>query len=160
MREQFVQAFIVGLLVVAVAVGVILYMQRGAHMELTGTMTVAVHATDKDTALAVFNLHLTNPADYGFEVNNITVTLETDTGEFPTTTIGRADTQSLADAMPEFGPFHTTLYTHYVIPPRSKGDYTVLAQYNAPEKVLNNRKRFRMTVAEINGKVAEFDEKK
>jgi len=159
-REQFVQAFIVGLLVVAIAVGVILFMQRGAHMELTGTMTVSVHATDPNTALALFNLHLSNPADYGFEVSNVTVTLENDKGEFPVTTIGRADTQRLAEAMPEFGPIHPTLYTHYVIPAHSAGDYTVLAQYNAPEKVLNDRKRFVLRVQEINGKEAEFDEKK
>lgn len=160
MREQFVQAFVVGLLVIAVAVGVILFMQRGAHMELTGQMTVSVHGTDPNTALAIFSLHLNNPSDYGFEVSNVTVTLETDKGDFPVTTIGRADTQRLADAMPEFGPFHPTLYTHYVIPPRSAGDYTVLAQYNAPEKVLNDRKRFVLRVQEINGKEAEFDEKK
>jgi len=159
-REQFVQAFIIGLLVVAIAVGVILFMQRGAHMELTGEMTVKVHATDANTALAIFNLHLTNPADYGFQVSNVTVTLETDKGEFPTTTIGRADTQNLADAMPELGPFHPTLYTRYTIPPHSTGDYTLLAQYNAPEKFLNDRKRFVVRVEETNGKEAEFDEKK
>lgn len=160
MREQFVQAFIIGLLVVAIAVGVILFMQRGAHMELNGAMTVSVHGTDPNTALAVFNLHLDNPADYGFEVSNVTVTLENNQGEFPVTTIGRVDAKRLADAMPEFGPFHPTLYTRYVIPAHTSGDYTVLAQYNAPEKVLNERKRFVVRVQEINGKETEFDEKK
>jgi hypothetical protein len=158
-REQFVSAFTIGLVAVAAVVAVVLYMQRGAHMELTGPMTVSVHGTDANTALATINIHLTNPADYGFQVANVTVTLETNAGEFPTTTIGRVDAQRLADAMPEFGPFHPTLYTKYTIPPHSTGDYTVLAQYSAPERILNDRKRFVVRVQEINGKVAEFDEK-
>ena len=159
MREQFVSAFTIGLIAVAVVVAVVLYMQRGAHMELTGPMTVSVHGTDENTALAMINLHITNPADYGFQVANVTVTLETNAGEFSTTTIGRVDAKRLADAMPEFGPFHPTLYTKYTIPPHSTGDYTVLAQYSAPERILNDRKRFVVRVQEINGKVAEFDEK-
>ena len=159
MKEQFLSAFTIGLVVVAVAVGAILFMQRGAHMELTGTMTVAVHATDKNTALAVFNFHLTNPADYGFEVSNVTVTLQTNAGDFPTTTIGKVDAQRLAETTPEFGPFHSPLYTKYVIPAHSTGDYTVLAQYNAPDTILNARKRFVVQIQEINGKVAEFDER-
>ena len=159
MKGQFFQAFVIGIVVVAVAVGVILFMQRGAHMELNGAMSVAVHATDENTSLAVFTLNITNPADYGFEVSNITVTLETSKGEFPTTTIGKADAERLAAAMPEFGPFHQTLYTKYEIPPHSTGTYTVLAQYSAPEKILNDRKRFVLRIQEINGKVAEFDER-
>jgi hypothetical protein len=158
-KNQFLQAFIIGLVAVAVAVGVILFMQRGAHMELTGSMKVAVHETDPNTSLAIFTLHLNNPADYGFEVSNITVTLVTDKGEFPTTTVGKADTERLAASMPDFGAVHPALYTHYVIPARSSGDYTVLAQYSAPEKVLNDRKRFTVQIQEINGKVADFAEK-
>lgn len=159
MKQQFLSAFAIGLVAVAVVVAGIMYLQRGAHMELTGAMTVRVHGTDENTALAVIELHLTNPAEYGFQVNNVTVTLETNAGEFPTTIISRVDAKRLADAMPEFGPFHPTLYTKYVIPAHTAGDYTVLAQYNAPERILNDRKRFVVRVEEINGKTTEFSEK-
>ena len=159
MREQFLSAFAIGLLVVAVVVAGVMYMQRGAHMELTGAMTVRVHGTDDNTALALIDLHINNPADYGFEVKKVTVTLETKAGEFPTTIISRVDAQRLADTMPELGPFHPTLYTKYVIPAHSTGDYTLLAQYSAPERILNDRKRFMVRVEEINGKSAEFSEK-
>ena len=159
MREQFWTAFAIGLVAVAVVVAGIMYMQRGAHMELTGAMTVRVHATDENTALALIDLHIANPADYGFEVGNVTVTLETKSGEFPTTIISRVDTQRLADAMPELGPFHPTLYTKYVIPSHTTGDYTLLAQYSAPERILNDRKRFVVRIEEINGKTVELSEK-
>ena len=159
MREQFLSAFAIGLVAVAVVVAGIMYMQRGAHMELTGAMTVRVHATDENTALALIDLHIANPADYGFQIGNVTVTLETNAGQFPTTVISRVDSQRLADAMPELGPFHPTLYTKYVIPARTNGDYTLLAQYSAPERILNDRKRFVVRIQEINGKTAEFSEK-
>jgi hypothetical protein len=158
-REQFVSAFTIGLVVIAVAVGGILFMQRGAHMELSGPMTVRIHPTDENTSLAIINLHITNPADYGFEVSNVTVTLVTKTGEFPTTIVSRVDAQRLAEAVPEAGPFHPTLYTKYVIPAHSTADYTLLAQYSAPERILKDRKRFVVRIDEINGKSAEFSEK-
>ena len=159
MKEQFGAALIIGLLVVAVAVGGILFMQRGAHMELTGTMAIRILPTDPNTALAVINMRISNPSDYGFEVGNITVTLETAAGEFPTSTVGRVDATRLFDSMPDAGPFHPTLYTKAIIPAHSKGDYTLLAQYSAPERILADRKRFVVRIQEINGKVAEFSEK-
>jgi hypothetical protein len=158
-REQFLSAFAIGLVAVAVVVAGIMYMQRGAHMELTGAMTVRVHGTDENTALALIDLHIANPADYGFQIGNVTVTLETNAGQFPTTVISRVDSQRLADAMPELGPFHPTLYTKYVIPARTTGDYTLLAQYSAPERILNDRKRFVVRIEEINGKTVELSEK-
>lgn len=159
MRQQFLSAFAIGLLIIAIAVGVVVYMQRGAHMELTGPMTVRIHPTDPNTALAIINLHVTNPSDYGFQVSNVTVTLQNKDGDFPTTVISRSDYQKLAETMPEFGPFHPTLFYKYVIPAHSASDYTVIAQFSAPEQILNQRKRFTVQVQEVNGKIAEFSEK-
>jgi hypothetical protein len=158
-REQFGSALIVGALVVAVAVAGILFFQRGAHMELTGPMSVRILSTDPHTSLAVFDLQIANPSDYDFEVINITATLITAAGEFPTTTIGRVDAESFFKAMPENGPFHPTLYTKAIIPGHSNSKYTLLAQYSAPEKLLNDRKNFVVRIQEINGKFAEFREK-
>lgn len=159
MREQFVSAFTIGIAVVAVAVGVVFFMQRGAHMELTGPMTVRTHATDENTALAIINLHITNPADYGFEVSDVSATLETKAGDSNTRIVSKVDAKKFFDAMPELGPFHPTLYTKYVIPPHSTGDYTLLAQYSLPERMLTDRQRFVVRIQEINGKVAELSER-
>ena len=159
MREQFVSAFTIGIAVVAVAVGVIVFMQRGAHMELTGPMTVRTHATDENTALAIIDLHITNPADYGFQVSDVSATLETKAGDSNTRIVSKVDAKRLFEAMPELGPFHPTLYTKYVIPPHSTGDYTLLAQYSLPERMLTDRQRFVVRIQEINGKVAELSER-
>ena len=158
MKDQFVKAFAIGLGVVAVAVAGIMFMQRGAYMELRGSMTVRVHATDKDTALALIDVHITNPADYGFQVADVTATLETKSGDSSTGIVSRVDAKRLFEAMPELGPFHPTLYTKYVIPPHSTGDYTLLAQFSFPEQMLLDRQRFVVRIQEANGKVAEVME--
>ncbi len=159
MREQFVSALTIGIAVVAVAVGVILFMQRGAHMELTGPVTVRIHATDENTALAIIDLHITNPADYGFQVADVTSTLETKAGDSTTRIVSKVDAKRLFDAMPELGPYHPTLFTKYTIPPHSTADYTLLAQYSLPERMLADRQRFVVRIQEVNGKVAELVEK-
>jgi hypothetical protein len=158
-KDQFVNAMIIGGLVVAVAVGGILFMQRGAHMDLTGPMTVRIHATDKDTALAIIDLHLTNPASYGFQVSDVEVALESKAGDTSTRIVSKVDAKLLSDALPELGPFHPTLYTKYVVPPHSTGDYTLLAQFSFPESMLNDRQRFVVQIHEIDGKVAEIKER-
>ena len=159
MREQFASAFAIGLIGVALVVGGILFMQRGAHMDLTGSISVRTLATDDNTALALVNLHITNPAAYEFVVHNVTVTLETTAGEFPREIVSRVDAQRLFESMPDAGPFHPPLYTNAVIPAHSTADYTVAAQYSAPEKILKDRKRFVVRIDEINGKTVEFPEK-
>jgi hypothetical protein len=156
MMSNFAKAFAVGLVAVVVAVGAILFMQRGAHMELTGTMKVRTVPTGDNDALALVDLHITNPADYTFVVHNVTVTLETSAGEFPRGIVSRTDAQRLFDSMPEAGPFHPTLYTDAVIPARTTADYTLVAQFSAPEKILKDRKRFVVHIDEINGKSIEF----
>jgi len=61
--------------------------------------------------------------------------------------------------MPDAGPFHPTLYTKAIVKAHSTGDYTLLAQYSAPERILQDRKQFVVRIEEINGKVAQFSEK-
>ena len=56
-------------------------------------------------------------------------------------------------------PFYPTLYTKYVVPPHSTGDYTLLAQFSFPENMLNDRQRFVVKIHEVDGKVAEIREK-
>ncbi len=72
--------------------------------------------------------------------------------------MSRVDAKRLFEAMPELGPFHPTLYTKYVIPPHSTGDYTLLAQFSFPEQMLLDRQRIVVRIQEANGKVAELVE--
>jgi hypothetical protein len=160
MREDFVAAFAIGLVVIAGAVGAVMYMNRGSHVDLPGEIVgIRTLATGDNDALAIVNLHVTNPSDYGFMIRNVTVTLEKKSGEqFPRDIIARSDAQRLFEAMPEGGPYHAPLYTEAVIPPHTTADYTLAAQFSAPEKILQDRKRFLVEIDGVNGKSFEFPE--
>jgi hypothetical protein len=161
MREQFVSALAIGALVVAAAVGAILYMQRGAHIDLPGSMTrIRTVSTGENDALALIDLKLTNPSSYEFVVHNITVVLEKKSGEqFPQEIVSRSDAQRLFDALKDSGPYHPPLYIDATLPPGSTGVYTLAVQFNAPERILQDRKQFLVQIDEINGKNFEFSEK-
>jgi hypothetical protein len=161
MKDQFASALAIGLIAVAVTVGGILYMQRGAHVDLPGMITkVRTVSTGDNDALVLIDLRLTNPSSYPLVVHNTTVVLEKKNGDqFPQQLIARSDSQRLFDAMPGAGPFHPPLYTDVSIPAGSTGIYTLAAQYSAPERILQDRKRFFVQLDEWGGKSFEFSEK-
>jgi len=160
MREQFVSAFTIGLIAVAVAVGAIVFFNRGSHMDLPGQMArIRTVSTGDNDALALIDLRIANPSNYPFVVRNVTVTLEKKSGEqFPREIISRADTQRMFDALPDSGPYHPPLYTNAVVAPGATAVYTLAAQFSAPERMLQERKRFVVQIDEIDGKSFEFSE--
>jgi hypothetical protein len=97
-------------------------------------------------------MHLTNPADYDFEVSNVTVTLETAKGELPHYDYrkGRCEEAGRCHAGSRPVASHALHQGHRSRPQRR--DYTLLAQYNAPKRVLDDRKRFTVQIQETNGK--------
>ena len=161
MREQFVSALAIGAVVVAVAVGAIMFMQRGAHIDLPGGMTkVRTVSTGENDALALIDLKIANPSSYKFVVRNVTVVLEKKTGEqFPQEIVSRSDSERLFNSLPDSGPYHPPLYTNATLQPGATEVYTLVAQFNAPEKILQDRKQFRVQIDEIDGKSFEFSEK-
>ena len=159
MRENFAKAFGLGLAAVAVIVGVIMFMQKGAHMDLPGQIKVRTVPTGDDAAIALVDLHVTNPSDYNFMIGDITVTVETNAGDKTEEIVSRDDAKRLFDSMPDSGPFHPALYTKANIPPRTTGDYTLVAQFSVPERMLKDRKRFVVHVQEVNGTTMEYSEK-
>jgi hypothetical protein len=161
MREQFVSALAIGAVVVAVAVGAIMFLQRGAHIDLPGGMTkVRTVSTGENDALALIDLKIANPSSYKFVVRNVTVVLEKKTGEqFPQEIVSRSDSERLFNSLPDSGPYHPPLYTNATLQPGATGVYTLVAQFNAPEKILQDRKQFLVQIDEIDGKSFEFSEK-
>jgi hypothetical protein len=161
MREQFVSALAIGGIAVAVAVGAVMFLNRGSHMDLPGSIVrIRTVSTGDNDALALIDLRISNPSNYKFVVRNVTVVLEKKSGErFPQEIVARSDAQRLFDAMPDSGPYHTPLYTNVTLTPGASGVYTLAAQFNAPERILQDRKQFLVQVDEIDGKSFEFSEK-
>jgi len=159
MKDSFAKAFAIGLGVVVVAVAAIMFMQRGAHIDLPGTIMVRTVGTSDDESLAVVNLHISNPSDYTFEVHNVTMTVETDHGDVTREIVSKSDAKRLFESMPHNGPYYAPLYTNAPIAPHTSGDYTVAASFSMPERMLKDRKRFVLKLVETNGTVVEYSVK-
>ena len=160
MRNNFAKALALGLAAVAViVVGAVLFLQRGAQVALPGEIKVRTIATGDADALTLVDLHVTNPSDYPFVVHNASVTLETKDGVASRNLVSRSDSQSLFAAKPETGPYHPPLYTDVSIPARTTTDYTAVAQFSLPERMLKERTHFVLRVERRDGKSFEFVEK-
>ena len=81
LNQRFLTAFGVGLVVIAIAVAWILYMQRGSHIEPVGKiLKVRTLAMDENSAVAVIDFRIQNTADFPIVVREVTVTLQEPNG--------------------------------------------------------------------------------
>jgi len=82
LNQRFLTAFGVGLVVIAIAVAWILYMQRGAHIEPAGKiLKVRTLALDDNSSVAVVDFRVINSSDYTVIVREVTVTEEGANGQ-------------------------------------------------------------------------------
>ena len=64
-------------MVIAIGLGAMFYMQRGAHVELKGSvLKVRTAALDENSSLAVIDFRFVNPSDVPFVVRTVDVTME------------------------------------------------------------------------------------
>ena len=156
MNSNFAKALGFGVLAVAVIVGAIFFIQRGAHVDLQGEAKVRTLSTSEHESMAIVDLHLINPASYPFVIRDITVTIESDAGNATSPVAARGDTERFFAATPQSGPYHPAFYSKVSVPGGATVDYTALAGFSMPEKMLKDGKRFRVTVTEVDGKAFEF----
>jgi hypothetical protein len=162
MNKNFAIAFGIGGLCIAIAVGAVLYMQRGAHMELPGKiLKVRTAPLDENSSAVVLDFRVTNPSDVLFVVRTVTVLLEDNAGsQYAGQTASDVDAKRLMEGIPLLGQkFNDTLIIKQRIEPHTSVDRMVAARFEAPEAKLEARKRFLIQVEEIDGKVFEVREK-
>lgn len=162
MNKTFLIAFAGGLACLALVVAGVLYMQRGAHIDLPGKiLKVRTAPLDENSAIAVFDFRITNPADYTWEVRTVTVAMEDRGGNRSDgTVVSEVDAKQLFAAMPVLGQkFNDTLILRDKIPPHTSQDRMVAARFEVPEAKLESRKRFVIQVEEVDGKVVEYSDR-
>ena len=156
MNSTFAKALGIGIAAVAVIVGLILFMQKGAQVTLECQVKVRTLATSDVESLVIADLHLTNPASYPFIIRDITVTLETDKGDMARVVAARSDAERFFASTPQSGPYHQAFFTKAPIAPGATIDYTALAAFPIPEQMIKDGKRLRITIVEIEGKTFDF----
>ena len=162
MKNPFAIGFGIGLVALALAVAAVFYVQRGAHIQVTGRfLKVRTAPLDEHSSVAVIDFRVTNPADYPFVVRDVTVILENASG-VPSegTTVSESDTDRLFAGVPLLGQkYNPALIVRNKIAPHETQDRMVAARIEAPEAELDKRKRFVVRVAEVDGAVSEISEK-
>jgi hypothetical protein len=151
----------IGIVVVAVVVAVVLYIQRGAHIELKGSIQkVRTLAMDDNSSVAILDFRFVNPSNYGFVVREVKVSLEDKQGRtLDGAVVSEMDAKRIFQYYPMLGQkYNETLLVRTKIGPRQAMDRMVAARFEIPEKLLQDRKQLRIRVEDVDGPVSEIVE--
>jgi hypothetical protein len=124
-----------GLIVVICAVAGVLYMQRGAVIELKGSiLKVRTMGMDDGSSLAVTDFRFVNPSSYPFVVQEVIVSIQDKTGKtIEGSTVSELDARRLFENYPILGPkYNDTLFVRNKIPSHQSWDRMIVA-FEIPE---------------------------
>ena len=95
---------LIGLLVVGVFIGSVLYKQKGAHLDPKGSiLKVRTLKLDENSSAAILEVRLTNDADYELVVRTVEMAVVTGKGETQGNVVAEMDVKSLFQELPDFG---------------------------------------------------------
>jgi len=162
MSKTFMIALGVGAVCIAIAVGAILFLQRGAHIGVTGQIVkVRTAPLNENSTLVVLDFRVTNPSDYPFVARNVTGIYEDATGN-PTEgiTASEIDAQHIFAGVPVLGEkYNQTMIERDKVNPHGTLDRMIVSRFDMPEAKLQGRKRFVVKIEEIDGQEFEIREK-
>src|SRR5262249_49531560 len=118
-------------------------MQRGAHIELTGSiLKVRTQPMDDNSAVAVIDFRFVNPSDYNFVVREVTVSIVDKQGAtVDGATVSEIDARRLFEYFPLLGQkFNDTLVMKTKIPPHQTLDRMVAARFEMPAAAFDARR--------------------
>ena len=162
MSRTLLITFGIGIVVVAIAVWGIVRIERGGHVELTGTiLKVRTAPLDEQSAAAVIDFRVTNPADYPFQVRGVTVVLENQSGaQTEGSTVSEVDARQLMAGVPLLGDkYNPSLMVRERVPGHTTLDRMIAARFELPDSQLQARKRFLVRIEEVDGLVEELSER-
>lgn len=162
MRIRLLLFALIGLAAVAGAVALIFYIQRGAHMQLSGSiLKVRTLATDGNSSVVLVDFRVTNLADYSWMVRSVTVSVIDGDGYLVEgSTIADADAARLFDYFPLLGQkYNDSLTYRSRIQPRQTVDRMIGARFEIPEAQILARKNLTIRVEEIDRGVSEIAER-
>ena len=162
MQKSFMVAFGIGLVIIALAVGGIFFMQRGDRMELPGKiLKVRTAPLDEDSSIAVIDFRIANPSNILFEVRDVTVEMSDNQGRnYLGQTVSELDATRLFEGLPALGAkYNPTLLMRDRIGSHGSADRMIAARFQAPMALLDSRKRFLVRIEEVDGKVFEYAER-
>jgi len=157
-RRTFV-FILLGIGIVAAALGVTLYLTRGSHIRLEGAIQhYRTLAVEDYASLAFLDFRITNPADYPFVVKKVTVTITTSSGDKVVgENIAEIDARRIFDFYKHLGPkYNETLLARERIPPKATWDRMIGVRLDAPEASIRQPKEIRLRIDDVDGAFSEL----
>jgi len=162
MSRTLLITFAIGIVLVAIAVSAVVYVQRGGHVELTGKiLKVRTAPLDDQSAAVAIDFRITNPSDYPFQIRSVTVVMESQSGaQIEGATASEIDAQRLMAGVPLLGEkFNQSLMVRERVPARTTLDRMIAARFEVPDPQLQARKQFLVRIEEVDGVVETLAEK-
>jgi len=159
--KQFWIFFAIGLVAVAITVGITMESSKGNHLELDGRILhVRLLSLNPKATIVVVDFRENNPSDVRFIVKNIEMTLDgvkdAPTGQI----ISKSDLKTVFDNMKLVGPkFNDALSVGDQIAPHETVDRMVGARFELGEQAVEGRSAVRIRIADLDREVAELVEK-
>ena len=163
MNENVLKWGGVGIIGILAIVGVIVFMQRGAHLDMPGQVLKVRSAPLSDSySVVVIDFRVSNTSDYRAVVRNVVVYDEDNSGNRTAgKTIADPDAKRLMDQIPILGQkYNKSLLMQDSIPGKATWDRMIAATFEAPEAKLGERKRFVVAIEVIDGIIYEIAEKR
>ena len=154
-------ALVGGLVVVAAGIGGVLYMQRGAHVELKGgVLKVRTQAMDEKSTVAVIDFRFANPSNYPFVVKEVTVSIVDKDGKtLEGQPVSELDARRLFQYYPQLGQkYNDSLVMRDKIMGRQSMDRMIATRFEETEATLEGRKKLTVRIVDVDGPVAELQE--
>lgn len=161
MRKEFAVPFGVGLGVILLAVVGVLWMQRGAHVELKGSiLKVRTLALDDNSSIAVVDFRFANPADYPFVVKSCTVLVDDASGKpVEGASVPEIDLRRVFEYYPILGQkFNDTLVMKDKVAAHQSQDRMIAARFEVPVAAIDGRKKLTVRIEDVDGPVSEIVE--
>jgi len=153
----------IGLLVVAIGIGGVFYMQRGAHLELKGAiLKVRTQAMDENSSIAAIDFRFVNPSNYPFVVKEVVVTMVDKDGKtVESSPVSEMDARRLFQYYPALGQkYNDSLLMRDRIKGRETMDRMTVARFEVPESALESRRKLTVRIVDVDGPEAELQEGK
>jgi hypothetical protein len=150
-----------GLIAVVCMVGFVFYVQRGAHVELKGSvLKVRTQAMDENSSVAVVDFRFVNPSNFPFMVHEVDVAIQDQNGKtVEGTQVSELDARRLFEYYPALGQkYNDSLIMRDKIPGRATMDRMIVSRFEVPESALENRKNLKVRIVDVDGPEAELQE--
>ena len=161
LTKNILIASCIGLVCVAIADGFIVFVQRGAHLDLPGSvLKIRTAPLDENSTIVMIDFRVSNTSDYPAVVRTMRAYVEAKNGgRLEGVIISDVDSQRVFDGLPVLGKkFNPSLVLKDKIPGRAAWDRMIGARFDLPEAQLQQRKRFIVSIEEVDGAIFEIAE--